>query len=449
MEKLPFFALAVASSVVTFLVQRKGGAVASVAGLPLGVRIENAFVSYVRYLFKTIWPMDLATLYPHPGHWPLWQVAGAVVLLLGISALVLVRRRAWPFALVGWLWFVGTLVPVIGLVQVGIQSMADRYTYLPSVGLVLALVWTAHPGYARMRLQPATVALAVGCIAGICAVLTWRQIGFWMNTETLFGRAVAVTRNNYLAYNNLGFYLGNHGRQAEAITNYQQSLSLKPDYLDALNNLGRAFAEQGRYAEALPLLEAALRVNPRHVEVLNNYGNALSNVGRLEAACRAYEAALREKPDHADAHSNYGAALAMLGRLDEALLQMREAVRLRPNHAGSRSNLGNVLAMAQRPDEAMVEFRTALRLAPNDAQAHNNLANVLAEKGQLTEALEHYRQALALNTSNPEGHFNIGVVLARQGKRDEAISHVREALRLKPDYAEARKQLELWSSPQP
>ncbi len=440
-EKLPFLMLAIASSIVTFLVQRRGGAVASVAGLPLDLRVENAFVSYVRYLFKTIWPADLATLYPHPGHWPAWQVLAAVLLLLAISTLLVLRRRVWPFALVGWLWFVGTLVPVIGLVQVGIQSMADRYTYLPSVGLLVAAVWLAHHAVARLRAKPAGAALAVVVFTAVCAGLTWRQIGFWKNTETLFGRAVAVTRDNYLAYNNLGFYLANHGRYAEAITNYQVSVRIKPDYEDALNNLGHALAELGRNAEALPFYEAALRVKPRHVEVNNNYGNALSGVGRLDEAIAHYEMALAENPEHADTHSNLGVALAMKGRLDEARRHLQEAIRLRPNHAGSHSNLGNVLAGLRQLDGAMREYRAALQLKPDDAQAHNNLGNVLAEKGRLDEAALHYRRALNLNTNNPEANFNLGMVLTRQGLGEEAVQHLREALRLKPDYSEAKRAL--------
>jgi protein O-mannosyl-transferase len=468
-EKLPFFGIAAASCAVTFLVQREGGAVASVAGLPFGARIENTFVSYARYLFKTIWPVDLATLYPHPGHWPLWQVAGAALLLAGISILVILRRRAWPFAFVGWFWFVGTLVPVIGLVQVGIQSMADRYMYLPSVGLLMAAVWLAHEAAARHSrtgrsadlqvraelelrapgkssrnapMKPAGVALAVGCVIVACVGLTWRQIGYWNNTETLFSRAVAVTKDNYLAYNNLGFYLANHGRWAEAMTNYQASIRIKPDYEDALNNLGHALAEQNRNAEALPFYEAALRINPSHVEVNNNYGNALSNLGRLDEAIAHYEIALREKPEHADAHGNLGVALAMKGRLDEAVPHLRESIRRRPNHAGAHSNLGNALAVARQLDEAMAEYRVALKLKPDDAQAHNNLGNVLAEKGQLPEAAEHYRRALELNANNPEANFNLGMVRLRQGDREAAARHFREALRLKPDYGDAQKQLQ-------
>lgn len=446
-EKLPFFALTAASSLVTFWVQRKGGAVASVAGLPLGARVENAVVSYVRYLFKTVWPVNLATLYPHPGFWPTWQVVAAAFVLIGISALVIMRRRAWPYAAVGWFWYVGTLVPVIGLVQVGIQSMADRYTYLPSIGLLVALVWLAHAAAMHWRVKPGTVAVSLICLATVCAMLTWRQIGFWRDSEQLFGRAVAVTKNNYLAHNNLGFYLSKQGRIPEAIAQYEASVRIKPDYEDALNNLGHALVGQGRNAEAVPFYEAALRVRPCHVEVNNNYGNALANLGRLEEAIRHYEIALREKPDHADTHNNLGIALAMQGRLEDALHHLREAVRLRPNHAGSHSNLGNALAVLGQFEEAARQYRLALRLKPDDAQAHNNLGNVFAEQGKLDEAAEHYLRALALNANNPEANFNLAMVRARQGRMPDALRHVEETLRLQPDHAGARRQRELWRTP--
>lgn len=448
-EKLPFLALTLVSSVVTFLVQRKGGAVASVVGLPLGARIENALVSYVRYLFKTFWPADLATLYPHPGHWPAWQVLAAAFVLVGVSVLVLARRRAWPFAAAGWFWFVGTLVPVIGLVQVGIQSMADRYTYLPAIGLLMALVWLVHAAVVRWRVKPLPVAASVVCMAAVCAALTWRQIGFWRDSEQLFGRAVAVTKNNYLAHNNLGFYLSQQGRVPEAITQYQASVRIKPDYEDALNNLGHALVGQGRNVEALPFYEAALRVRPRHVEVNNNYGNALANLGRLDEAIQHYEMALRENSNHADTHNNLGIALAMKGRLDDALRHLREAVRLRPNHAGSHSNLGNALAATRQLDEAARQYRIALRLKPDDAQAHNNLGNVRAEQGRLDDAAQHYMRALELNANNPEASFNLAMARARQGRLADALRHVEETLRLQPDHAAARRQRELWRAQSP
>lgn len=440
LEKLPFCALSLASCIITFLVQQKGGAVST--NLPLGARIANALVSYIRYLGKTFCPTDLSVLYPHPGRWPVWQVAGSAIILAAITVFALWRVRSRPWLAVGWLWFLGTLVPVIGFVQVGIQSMADRYTYIPLIGLFIALVWgvsEAIPAWPRRVVllgSGAVVALAV------CAGLTVRQVQFWRNSDTLFQRAVQVTSNNYLAYNNLGYYLSGRGKPLEAMTNYLKSLEINPLYDDALNNMGYALAGLRRFPEAINYYERALRVRPNHVEVHNNLGNAFSELGRLSEAIEQYSFAIRQNPEHADAHNNLGIALAMQGKLDEAIPHFRDAIRFKPGYASAHSNLGNALAAQHKLDEAIQEYQVSLNLNPGDPQAHNNLGNVLAEQGRLDEAIQHYRKALKLNANNPEAHFNLGIALARQGKRDEAAAHYTEALRLKPDYAEARRQLD-------
>lgn len=440
LEKLPFVALSGVSCYVTFVVQAKGGAVS--ASLTLGGRIANAIVSYVRYIGKMLWPDDLSVLYPHPGSWAVWQVLVSAGLLLAISVVAVVLGRRRPYLVVGWLWFMGTLVPVIGLVQVGIQSMADRYTYIPLVGLFVAVVWGIGEWAAGQAWRGDVVAVGVPvCLAG-CAWLTVRQIEYWRNSETLFRRAVAVTKKNYLAYNNLGFYLSGKGRADEAMENYRKALEINPAYEDALNNLGYALAGRKEYAEAIRLYEAALRVRPNHVEVHNNLGNALSETGRIEEAIRHYRFVLERKPEHADAHNNLGIALAMQGKLDEAITEFHDAIRSKPNYASAHSNLGNALAAQHKLEEAIQEYQETLRLNPKEAQAHNNLGNVLTEQGRTEEAIGHYREALGLNADNPEAHYNLGLALARQGQRNEAAAHFTEALKLKPDYAEARKQLE-------
>jgi len=444
-EKIPFLALALASSIVTFLVQRSGGAVST--SLTVGQRLANALVSYVRYIGKALWPAKLSVLYPHPGDWPVWEVAGAAVLLVGIFALVMWQARKRPYLLAGWLWFVGMLVPVIGLVQVGIQSMADRYTYVALVGLSIALVWGAWDLSARLQCRPAILAAASGIGLAICALLTVRQVGFWRDSEALFGHAVKVTEKNYLAYNNLGYYLSNKGRPAEAMEYYRKSLEINPQYEDALNNMGYALAGLKRHAEAIPYYEAALRIKPNHVEVHNNLGNALSELGRIDEAIAHYRFVLKEKPDHADAHNNLGIALAMQGKLDEAIPHFRDAIRFKPNYASAHSNLGNALAVQHKLDEAIHEYQECLRINPKDPQAHNNLGNVLAQQGKLDQAILEYQEALRLNADNPEAHLNLGIALVRQGKREEALHHFQEALKLRPDYPEARHQIELLSAP--
>jgi protein O-mannosyl-transferase len=443
LEKLPFFALSGISSVVTFLVQHSGGAVST--SLTVGQRVANAIISYARYIGKTLWPMRLSVLYPHPGDWPLWQVVGAAILVLVISALVIWLARQRPYLAVGWLWFVGMLVPVIGLVQVGIQSMADRYTYVPLVGLSIAVVWGLSDWSARMQWRPPALAILGVIYLLALSAFTAVQIQIWRDSEALFGHAVKVTRKNYLAYNNLGYYLSGKGRATEAMEYYRRSLEINPLYEDALNNLGYALAGQKRHAEAIPFYEAALRVRPKHAEVHNNLGNALSEVGKIDEAIEHYRFVLQEKPDHADAHNNLGIALAMQGKLDEAVPHFRDAIRYKPKYASAHSNLGNALAVQQKFDEAIREYEECLRLNPADPQAHNNLGNALAQLGKLDEAVRRYEEALRLNRDNPEAQLNLGIALARQGKRQEALAHFKEALSLRANYPEALRQIELLS----
>ena len=444
LEKVPFLVLAIASCVITYVAQERGGAVSTT--LALNGRLANAVVSYARYLWKTLYPVDLSVLYPHPGYWPAASVVASACVFLTVSALVLWQVRVRPYLFVGWAWFVGALVPAIGIVQVGIQAMADRYTYLPLIGLFIALVWglgdLPASGGRRRRLLGACAAIS---LFG-CAALTVRQVHFWRNSATLFQRAVRVTPNNYLAYNNLGFYLSGQGNAAAAMTNYVEALRIKPDYEDALNNLGYALAGMKRYPEAIGYYERALQTRPDQVEVRNNLGNALSELGKLDAAIEQYHLVLRTSPEHADAHNNLGIALAMQGKLDEAIPHFQAAIRFKPSYASAHSNLGNAYAVQHRLAEAIREYQISLDLNPNDAQAYNNLGNALTEQGKLDEAIGQYTQALALNANNPEARLNLGMVFARQGKTAEAKAQYQEALRLRPDYAAAQRQLQLLGS---
>ena len=440
-EKIPFLALCLASSVITFLVQRKGGAVSPLEALSVPARVANAVVSYVRYLGKTFWPDDLSVLYPHPGHWPAWQVSGALGLLLLITSAAILGHRRMPFLLVGWFWFVGMLVPVIGLVQVGIQSMSDRYTYLPSLGIFVALVWSAGAVVERWPQLRRPVAVTTALAVGASAVLTTLQVGIWANSETLFRRAVQVTEKNYLAYNNLGFYLSRQGRMDEAMTNYEASLKINPNYADALNNLGHALAERKQFAAAIGHYRAALRNSPNNVEIHNNLGNALAETGDTEGALAEYRFVLERNPEHADAHNNLGIALAMKGQVNEAIAHFNRALRAKPTDAGAHGNLGNAFAAQRKFDEAIGHYREALRLSPYDAQSRNNLGNVLTELGRLDEAATNYVEALRLKADNPEAHFNYGCVLVRLGRPADAAKHFSDALQLNPAYEAARDQL--------
>ena len=265
-EKAPFFGLAVVASIVTFVVQKRGGVVMSFESLPLGARGGNALISYCRYLGKLFWPVDLAVFYPHPGYWPMGKVLLAGVLLLGITELCVVVRRRYPFMLIGWLWYVGTLVPVIGLVQVGDQAMADRYTYIPSLGVLILVIWGANELTRQWRHQLMILSVA-GCGAIIlCLGMTRRQLGYWQDSETLFRHALEVTKNNYLAHDNLGDILSQKGRTDEAISQFQEAIRLKPDDENAHYNLGAAFSHKGRTDGAINQFQEAIRLKPDDAE---------------------------------------------------------------------------------------------------------------------------------------------------------------------------------------
>ena len=446
-EKVPFFALSAASGVVTYLAQQKGGSVS--AALTLGARLANAAVAVARYLGKFVWPFDLAVLYPYPpsGRWPAGAVLGAVVLLALLSTVALWQWRRRPWLVVGWLWFLGTLVPVSGLVQVGLQSMADRYTYLPIIGVQLALLWTVREFAARPSLRPAMFAAAGAVLLG-CAMRTWDQLAVWKNSFTLFDHAVRVTNGSYLAYNNLGIWLLDEHRPDEAIAAYRESLAINPGYEEALNNLGHALAGKGLAGEAVGYYRAALRTKPDLIEAHNNLGNALSDLGQIDEAIQEYEFVLARRPRHADALNNYGVALAMKGRTAEAVERIAASLRLKPDNVSGHSNLGNVYAMTGRLDDAIREYRRALELGPNDARVFNNLGNALAGKGRLAEAVAQYEQAVRLEPVNPEAQTNLGVALAKLGRREEAIRHLQTALRQRPDYPQAQSLLQaLTASP--
>ena len=309
-EKIPLFILSTASSVVTLLVQQSGGTLGSLGVYSLSVRIANALASYVSYLVKMMWPFHLAILYPHPGMLPFWKVAGASLLLVSMSLMALWVMRPHPWFIVGWLWYMGTLVPVIGIVQVGFQGMADRYTYVPLIGIFIIFVWGVSELVAGWRYKK----IVLGAIGGVSLLMlmatTWVQAGYWKNSITLFERALEVTSNNYVAYNNLGNALAARGKMFEAIGYYSEALRINPDFKEAHNNLGIAFAMLGRIDEAIGHSLEALRINPDFEEAHNNLGIALINKGKIEEAIFHFREALRIRPDYAHANQNLKNALS-------------------------------------------------------------------------------------------------------------------------------------------
>ncbi len=373
LEKIPFFALSAVSCVVTFVVQKKSGAVASLAGFSVTDRIENAFVSYARYLGKALWPDPLAVPYPIPAHWELSLVIYSVTLLAGLTATAVLFARKFPFMFTGWFWFAGMLVPVVGVVQVGNQAMADRYTYLPLVGLFVIFTWGAGALCANWRVPRTPVFLAAAIILAACAMRARIQTGCWQDSGTLFSHALAVTQNNYVACNNLGTWFSKRGQIPEAMACYRLSLQINPGNPDVLYDLGNAFSKIGDWDQAADHYRRALQNNPGQADVLDNLGFALAAKKQFPEAVASFEAALKLDPDFADAHNNLATVFFMQHLFDEAAQHYREAVRLTPDNAQIYANLGDTLVRLGKIPDAAQNYRQALRLNPADARTRAKL----------------------------------------------------------------------------
>jgi tetratricopeptide (TPR) repeat protein len=361
-EKLPLVALAVVSSVLTVIAQGKGGAIETLEQFPLGQRVGNAVVSYVRYLGMTLWPEGLAPFYPRtPLAW--WQVAAAAVLLAGLTALALASPRRRPYLVVGWLWYVGTLIPVIGLVQVGEQALADRYTYVPLIGLFIMAAWgLADLAAHRSRLQPLLVSAAAVVLLA-CAVLTWRQISFWRDARTLWDHALQVTAANHVAENNMAAacMLGK-GTLEEAEQHLRRAVAIKPDYWGGYARLGIALDKQGKLDEAVACYSRSLALQPDQPTTRNNLAVVLGKQGKLEEGIAQLQEAVRLDPGYVEGYFNLAFALARARRLDEAVEAGRKCVQLQPRKAAYRRALATFLQQRGDDEAAEVQFREAERL---------------------------------------------------------------------------------------
>jgi Flp pilus assembly protein TadD len=377
-EKAPLFALAAAVSGVTVLAQRHAGALNPLASAPLPYRVANALVSYAAYVGKTLWPTDLAVFYPPRVDLSVWVALVAAIALATVTVAVVRRANRAPYLLVGWLWYLGTLVPVIGLVRQGDQAMADRFTYLPSIGLFVMIAWTA----ATWTAPTARRAFAAAGITALAAslVLTSRQIGYWHDSVTLFRHALAVEPDNYVAHANLGSALARIGDGSGAEAEYREALRLDPRSPVASYDLGLLLAERGDHDDAIALYRQAVAFDPAYAKAWNNLGWTLAAKGDLTAAVDAYERALALDPALTAAHNNLAVALEGLGRGDEALAHYAAAVRLAPDEPRAHANYGAVLASRGRWDEAVASYREALRLAPGFAEVRRALDAALAAR---------------------------------------------------------------------
>jgi Tfp pilus assembly protein PilF len=428
LEKLPLFALSAGCIVLT--VRAQGHARQSLTTLSPLVRVGNALVSYVAYAFQTVWPRSLAAFYPHPGAGlPIAEALGAAVLLALVTALVW-WARCRPYLLVGWLWYLGTLVPVIGLVQVGYQARADRYTYVPLVGLFLLAVWGTRDLLARWRCPRPAAAVGVAALLAVCVGLTWQQLLYWRNGMLLWQHARAVTTENPFPHLGEALALEAHGRDEEAEEQYRLAVQGEGAPSQFHSAYGGFLKKRGRAREAEEQFEAALRQNPTDTFAHWNLGLLCERRGQLDAAREHYAVVARQRPDDPEVHYNLGVLLQREGELEQARQEFEATVRLRSGDAEALAHLGAILLVQGDLDGARRELRRALEINPQLADAYVNLGAAAWNEGKPDQARLYFIRALEINPRHRDAHHDLGVLCQSEGRADEAARHLAEAERL-------------------
>jgi tetratricopeptide (TPR) repeat protein len=412
-EKLPLFILAIASSLITFIAQRSSGAMDILERMPLDARAANALISYTTYISQMIYPARLAVLYPHSGEdFPLWQALGSLGIIVLITIIVLLLGRRKPYIFLGWLWYLGTLLPVIGLVQVGAQGMADRYTYLPSIGFFIMVAWGAAELAAKRRFLKVGLGISAVIVIALLIFGTRKQMEYWQNNFTLFERALVVTGDNPAMLYNMGVVLETENQPDLAIRCYRCALKFKPDYFEAYNNLGSILSTQGNYDDAAAHIRRALQINPEYPLAHNNLGMVLVAQGNLSEALVHFRRAVELMPDSVEMRHNLASVLQAKGELDEAISQYRKALQLKPGYLLSLNALAKILITHPNPemrnaDEAVPLAERAAKLTRHQNPATLEiLAAAYAAKGQFDHAVTTIQQAITLTSTANNAEFS-------------------------------------------
>ncbi len=406
MEKLPLFLLSGAVSVVTLFAQRSQDAVASLKAFPLYIRIANAFISYVNYCVNLAWPFDLSVLYPHPGKFMFLEAASAFTLIAAITFMVFRFAGNKPYLAVGWLWYIGTLVPVIGLVQVGAQAMADRYTYVPIVGIFIIMAWGISDILADWKYKAVGIRIIGVTFLLILFGITWQQIAYWKDSKTLFSHALEVTENNAIAHNNLGSVFGKKGQLRKAREHYTKAIQMNSDYVSAIHNLGLVSFRMGHLNEAIDMYTEALRIDPEYEKAHYDIGIALQKKCRTGEAGRHYSEALKIDPEYAEAHINLGIILAEDQKLMEAANHFIAALKIKNDMPRAYLNLGNVLFAIDKTDMAIAHYQKAAEINPNYTTAYIGLGKAFTKKGDIWKAINSFEKALKMDPNNFEAKDN-------------------------------------------
>lgn len=406
LEKIPFFCLAAFSCMITFWAQNKEGSTYFGNALPFVMRFANAVISYTGYLVKLFWPADLAVFYPYQLSLSLWELSFSALLIMLITITGLYYIKRFPFIFVGWCWYLGTLVPVIGLVQVGEQAMADRYTYLPSIGIGIMLSCGMSLLLMRQNLYKKVLIPAAMLFIAILSILTWKQCGYWKNSIAIFNHVLDVTHGNYLAHNNLGYALMEKGAITQAIEHFDHAVAANRNYVKAYYNRGNAYAKLGQHQHAIEEYNEAIRQKPDFADAYSNRGVSHSQLGHYELAIKDLNNAIRVNPDAYNAYYNLGVIYATFGQYQRAIENYSKAIFLKPDSSDAYYNRGILFGGQGRYGRAIDDFSHVIRLKPDFADAYNNRGYSYFQWGREHLAIEDYTKAIGLKSNDAGYHMN-------------------------------------------
>jgi tetratricopeptide (TPR) repeat protein len=435
-EKVPFFMLSTASCVVTYYAQKSSGSLMSYDLFPLGSRIANAIVSYVAYMGKMFWPANLAIFYPYPDSFAAWRVAGAAAVLIIIFIGVTLQIRVRPYLAVGWFWYFGTLVPVIGLVQVGGQAMADRYTYVPLIGLFIMMVWGGAEMFGRWRRIGGVVAISTAAIVMSMLIAARMQTHHWLDSIHVFEHAIDATGGSWIAHFNLAKAITGQGRKNEALAHYHLALQKKPPEPEVIYyNIASVLASQGLNLRAIESYSEAIKKNPDYANAHINLGVILARQGRTADAMHHYSEALRIEPSSDKAHFNLGNALLAEGRIDAANISFSRALRINPLFAEAYNSMGTALMQKGELEEAILNYRKAANIKPDYVDAQRNLKLAVSIHAKISKAIAGMRDSMNFNPQDSEISLKMLKLLNEKIDLDQTVSRLNKALSLQPGFA--------------
>ena len=436
-EKMPLFVLALLSSIVTYVAQEAGGGIPHSMDISPGVRIGNAFASYIAYMFKMIWPSRLAVLYPHPEKIVIWQVSGSAVLLVVITWLVFKAAKKRPYLATGWLWYLGTLIPVIGLVQVGAQSMADRYTYIPLIGLFVIVAWGIPDLLKKWNWtyrKEALLGLSILCLLSL-SIITWKQVGYWKDSITLFTHALKVTKNNWLTHNNRGGAYVDLGMYREAIEDYGRVVEIRPAYPEGYCNRGNVYNILKNYQLAIEDENKAILIDPNFFAAYYNRAIAYTGLGNFQQGIEDYGRAIGINPNHATAYNNRGIIYYNLGNYEQSIIDYTRAIEIRPDYPEPYSNRGNAYIALKNYQQAIENLNKVIEINPNYAEACNSRGVAYASLGNYGRAIDDFSRAVKIKPDYINAYVNRSAAYERIGNNNLAINDLKAAAKLGSESA--------------